>query len=164
MPQSTARVLLADDRTDKLLAMEAVLEPLNVKIVKVRSGMEALEQVTEWDFAAVLLDVRMPIMDGFETARRIRQLPRGRVLPIIFVSAAETPELIERGYALGAVDYIRELVPAILRSKVSVFVDLYQQRMDLTERKLNEEELRKAKADAEMANAAKDHFLAALSH
>lgn len=164
MPQSTARILLADDRTDKLMAMEAVLTPLNVEIVKVRSGAEALEAVAAHEFAAVLLDVRMPVMDGFETARRIRELPRGRVLPIIFVSAAETPDLIEQGYALGAVDYIKELVPQILRAKVSVFVDLYRQRMDLTERKVIEEELRKAKAEAETANAAKDHFLAALSH
>lgn len=144
--------------------MEAVLQPLNIEIVKVRSGAEAVEQVARMNFAVVLLDVRMPVMDGFETARRIRQQPRGARLPIIFVSAAETPDLIEQGYALGAVDYIKELVPQILRSKVSVFVDLYRQRMDLTERKLIEEQLRQAKREADTANAAKDRFLAALSH
>ncbi len=164
MLDTSARVLLADDRVDKLMAMEAILAPLKVEIVKVRSGAEALEQTAVTDFAVILLDVRMPIMDGFETARRIRQQARGAVVPIIFVSAAETPELIEQGYALGAVDYIRELVPPILRSKVSVFVDLYRQRMDLTERKIIEEQLRVAKREAETANAAKDRFLAALSH
>ena len=77
MPQSTARILLADDRIDKLMAMEAVLSPLKVEIVKVRSGAEALEAVAAREFAAALLDVKMPVMDGFETARKIRELPRG---------------------------------------------------------------------------------------
>ena len=164
MPDLTPRVLLVDDRVDKLYAMEAVLEPLSVQIVTARSGKAALALLAESEFAVILLDVRMPGLDGFETAARIRKLPLSARTPIIFVSAAETPELIEQGYALGAVDYLQNLVPQILLSKVSVFVDLYTQRMEISEGKQIEERLRQAKQEAEAANAAKDQFLAALSH
>jgi signal transduction histidine kinase len=164
MPENTPRVLLVDDRIDKLLAMEAALQPLAVDIVTARSGAEAIPLTDRLDFAVILLDVRMPGLDGFETAARIRQQGRSVRTPIIFVSAAETPELIEQGYALGAVDYLQNLVPQILLSKVSVFVDLFTQRMEISQGKQVEETLRQAKQEAEAANAAKDRFLAALSH
>ncbi len=164
MSEFTPRVLLVDDRKDKLLAMEAALQPLAVEIVTARSGLEAIALTKRLEFAVILLDVRMPGLDGFETAARIRQQSRSARTPIIFVSAAETPELIEQGYALGAVDYLQNLVPQILLSKVSVFVDLFTQRMEIIQGKQLEETLRSAKQEAEAANAAKDRFLAALSH
>ena len=164
MSDALPRVLLVDDRADKLLAMEAVLQPLGVEIVKASSGLEALQLAEQTEFAVILLDVRMPGLDGLETAARLRKQKSSARTPIIFVSAVETPELIEKVYALGAVDYLQNLVPQILLSKVSVFVDLFRQRMDISERKQIEEKLRHAKQEAEAANAAKDRFLAALSH
>lgn len=136
MPEvDTPRVLVVDDRPDKLLALEAVLQSPDIELVTARSGREALRYSTGLDFAVILLDVRMPGMDGFETAAVMRQQTRTRNTPIIFISVVETDELVRRGYALGAVDYIHEPVPEILKAKVGVFVDLYRKNTDLTERR-----------------------------
>src|SRR6266404_2280555 len=123
-----ASILVVDDRPDKLLAYEVILAELNQNIVCVRSGKEALRRLLKEDFAAILLDVNMPGMDGFETAALIRQRQRSETTPIIFVSAInDTVNHISRGYSLGAVDYIlTPVVPEILRAKVGVFVDLFQ--------------------------------------
>ncbi|MCI0343229.1 MAG: response regulator [Planctomycetales bacterium] len=121
-----ASLLLVDDQPEGLLALEAMLEGLGQNLVKARSGAEALRALAGEDFALVLLDVRMPIMDGLETARRIRELERSRDTPLIFVTAANDNDTrVIQGYALGAVDYIvKPVIPEILRSKVSVFVEL----------------------------------------
>ncbi|MHA3772147.1 ATP-binding protein [Verrucomicrobiota bacterium sgz303538] len=132
MPNEVARVLLVDDRQDKLLAMEAVLARPELEIVKAHSGREALKLTEELDFAVILLDVHMPIMDGFQTAALIRQQPRSRITPIIFITATASEELVTKGYSLGAVDYIKEIVPDILRAKVAVLIELYKKRTDLT--------------------------------
>jgi signal transduction histidine kinase len=124
-PQS--RILLVDDRPANLLALEALLEPLGQKLVEVQSGEEALRRLTQDDFAVVLLDVAMPGMDGYETARLLRNQERSRQTPIIFVTAHETPDAgVIDAYSLGAVDFlVKPIVPVILRSKVAVFVELY---------------------------------------
>ena len=123
----TASILLVDDRPDKLLALEAILEGLHQNLVKVRSGDEALRQLLLQDFAVILLDVNMPGLDGFETAALIRKRKRSETTPIIFISAInDTDNHVSRGYSLGAVDYIlTPVIPEILRAKVAVFVDLY---------------------------------------
>ena len=121
-------ILIVDDRPDKLLAHEILLEELNQNIVKARSGKEALRCLLKQDFAVILLDVNMPEMDGFETASLIRQRPRTETTPIIFISAVnDTENHVSRGYSLGAVDYIlTPVVPEILRAKIMVFVDLFK--------------------------------------
>jgi signal transduction histidine kinase/PleD family two-component response regulator len=121
-------ILLVDDRADKLLALEVALAPLQENVVSANSGKEALRCLLKQDFAVILLDVNMPVMDGFETASLIRQRPRTETTPIIFVSAInDTDNHVSRGYSLGAVDYIlAPIVPESLRAKVSVFVDLYR--------------------------------------
>jgi signal transduction histidine kinase/DNA-binding response OmpR family regulator len=121
-------ILLVDDRPDKLLALGTMLEPLKQNVVTATSGTDALRCLLQQDFAVVLLDVNMPIMDGFETATMIRQRPRSETTPIIFVSAVnDTEKHLSRGYSLGAVDYIvTPIAPEILRAKVAVFVDLYK--------------------------------------
>jgi signal transduction histidine kinase len=123
----TANILLVDDRPDKLLALESILEGLHQNLVKVRSGDEALRQLLVRDFAVILLDVNMPGLDGFETAALIRQRKRSEATPIIFISAInDTENHVTRGYSLGAVDYIlTPVVPEILRAKVAVFVELF---------------------------------------
>jgi signal transduction histidine kinase/DNA-binding response OmpR family regulator len=126
-PPLTANILLVDDRPDKLLALESILEGLHQNVVKVRSGDEALRQLLARDFAVILLDVNMPGLDGFETAALIRQRKRSEATPIIFISAINDTEThVSRGYSLGAVDYIlTPVIPEILRAKVAVFVDLF---------------------------------------
>ena len=121
-------ILVVDDRADKLLAYEVMLADLNRDVICARSGKEALRYLLQRDFAAILLDVNMPGMDGFETAALIRQRPRSETTPIIFVSAVnDTVNHISRGYSLGAVDYIlTPVVPDILRAKIAVFVDLFK--------------------------------------
>jgi signal transduction histidine kinase/DNA-binding response OmpR family regulator len=127
-------VLLVDDRPDKLLALEAVLSDLPLDIVRAHSGRDALRCILQQDFAVILLDVNMPMMDGFETAQLIRQRRTSEHTPIIFVTAYSDEVFMSRGYSLGAVDYILQpVVPEILRSKVSVFVDLYRKTKLITE-------------------------------
>src|SRR5918999_4517265 len=120
-------ILLVDDRPEKLLALEAVLEDLGQNVVRAYSGREALRQVLNRDFAVILLDVNMPGMDGFETASLIRQRKSSQHVPIIFITAFGDEMHAARGYALGAVDYIlAPVVPEVLRTKVAVFVDLFR--------------------------------------
>ncbi|MDB6067519.1 MAG: domain S-box [Pedosphaera sp.] len=123
-----ANILLVDDRPDKMLALEAVLSGLGQNLLKANSGKEALKLVLKHEFAVILLDVSMPVMDGFETAALIRQRPSSEHTPIIFVTSFNDSENhIAKGYSLGAVDYILSpIVPAVLKSKVSVFVELFR--------------------------------------
>lgn len=121
------RVLLVDDRADNLLALRAVLEPLGLDLVEASSGEEALRHLLAGEFALIILDVQMPVLDGFETARLIRGRERTRYVPIIFLTAISgEPEHYLRGYQSGAVDYVyKPFEPEILRAKVSVFVELW---------------------------------------
>ena len=139
-------VLIVDDRPENLLAIEAILEPLGENLVRASSGEEALAQILAADFALVLLDVSMPGMDGFETARRIKDRKKSASIPIIFLTANNPDErLILRGYETGAVDYLfKPLTPEVVRSKVGVFCDLYRSR----------ERTRAAAADLARAQAA----------
>src|SRR3954453_1272649 len=127
---SKAKILLVEDRPENLVALEAVLRPLNQELVAARSGEEALRSLLTDDFAVILLDVQMPGMDGFETASRIKERDRSRHIPIIFLTAINRDMSYQlRGYEVGAVDYIAKPVdPWVLRSKVAVFVELYDRR------------------------------------
>lgn len=147
-PRPKARVLLVDDRQENLLAMKAVLEGVADELVLASSGVEALRHLLDHDFAAVLLDVVMPGMDGFETATLIHQRERSRHTPIIFLTAiGTTRDEVARGYQAGCVDYLlKPFVPGILRSKVEVFVELFRLRADLQDRLEREAELNAALA------------------
>ncbi len=125
---SRAKLLLVDDRAANLLALEAMLAPLGHELVRAQSGEEALRRLLEEEFALILLDVQMPGMDGFETARLVKARPRTSHVPIIFVTAiSREREHVFRGYERGAVDYIaKPFEPEILRSKVEVFVELWR--------------------------------------
>ena len=130
MTDIPANILLVDDDVRSLMAMETLLAGPGRTIVKADSGQEALRQVLRHDFAVILLDVRMPRVDGFETAELIRQREQSRHIPIIFLSAVDKlDEDVFRGLASGAVDYLfKPVVPEVLQSKVSVFVELYRMR------------------------------------
>src|SRR6476660_3333656 len=119
------KILLVDDTPENLVSLEAALVGLGEELVMANSGKEALRYLLEDDFAAILLDVRMPEMDGFETAELIRNRPRSRQTPILFLTGYRNEEHLFRGYDLGAVDFLfKPIVPEVLRSKVSVFVEL----------------------------------------
>jgi PAS domain S-box-containing protein len=130
-----ANILLVDDRPSNLVALEATLAPLNQRIVKASSGEEALKHLLLDEFALILLDVQMPGMDGFETAALIKEHPRTRHVPIIFITAIsrEATHLF-RGYQHGAVDYLLKPVDTgILRSKAAVFIDLWRKEKQIAE-------------------------------
>ena len=128
-----ASLLLVDDNPARLLSYEAILYGLGVHCVRALSGEEALERLLEREFAAVLLDICMPGMDGFEVARLIRQVSRCATTPIIFVTGLELTDLDQlKGYEVGAIDYLRvPVVPELLRSRVATLVELYQRRGEL---------------------------------
>jgi PAS domain S-box-containing protein len=124
-PHDKVKILLVDDNPDNLVSIEAALDALNEDLVSAGSGTDALRYLLENDFAAILLDVKMPDMDGFETAELIRSRKRSQHTPILFLTAYRNEEHLFRGYDLGAVDFLfKPIVPEILRSKVAVFVEL----------------------------------------
>jgi diguanylate cyclase (GGDEF)-like protein/PAS domain S-box-containing protein len=132
---SAPSVLLVDDNPANVKALMAVLEPIGANCVCAYSGQEALREVLRHDFAAILLDVQMPDLDGLETASLIKQRGRSRDTPIIFITARESePAMIGRAFSLGAVDYVvKPYEPALLRSKVQALVDLQRKDAELRE-------------------------------
>jgi len=144
---SQANILLVDDHEANLLALEAVLHPLEQKLIKARSGEEALQFLLQEDCAVVLLDIRLGGMDGFEVAQRIRAQERSRHTPIIFITAYESEDFSPaKAYTLGAVDYlVKPLVSEILRAKVEVFLTLYQRTEQV--RQLQRLQIEQARAE-----------------
>ena len=140
-----AKILLVDDEPKSLFALQELLSSLVQNLLIAQSGEEALRLALKNDFAVILLDVRMPGIDGFETARLIRSRERSRLTPIIFLTAAaDEMSSMFRGYEVGAVDYLQKpVVPEILKSKVAVFVELHRKTERLRE---SEEKLRRLAA------------------
>ena len=149
MPER-ANILLVDDQPERLLTYEVILESLGQNLVRALSGEEAFEKLHEREFAAILLDVSMPGMNGFETAALVRNHPRFGQTPIIFVTGVHITDLDRlRGYEMGAADYVYvPVIPDVLRGKVQVLVQLYLQRRELAQ--LNE---RLAATNDELAEA-----------
>ncbi len=180
-------ILVVDDNQTNLIAIEAALSPLGRPMVLAHSGIEALGKLLEQDFALIILDVAMPGMDGFETARLVRSRERNRATPIIFITGLSwQDDAVLRGYELGAFDFLMKPIrPEVLRAKATVFVQLQERTIELAQRS---EELRRAQKgaherelqaqrrrfeaevlEAQMKQLAetdrrKDEFLAILSH
>lgn len=134
------KILIVDDKKENLLSLQVSLADLGFEFVEASSGKDALRILLKsQDFAIILMDVQMPLMDGFETAELIRQSDRLKHVPIIFLTAnMNTPDYIFKGYQAGAVDYmIKPLTPEILKAKVMVFAELYRKNHEL---KMKEEE------------------------
>jgi signal transduction histidine kinase len=184
---SDGDILAVDDNPANLLAIEAALGSFQGRVVRANSGREALRLLLERDFALVLLDVKMPTMDGFETARMIRARKRSSHTPIIFITAHDrTDSEVLAAYELGAVDFLaKPVVPDVLRAKVAVFVELQRRTAEVArqaelirsherrehERALSEERssweaeaLRRQMDQLAEADRRKDQFLAVLSH
>ncbi|WP_405859444.1 response regulator [Streptomyces sp. NBC_01515] len=159
-----ASILLVDDMEDNLVALEAVLGSLNEPLIRARSGEEAMKALLRQRFAVVLLDIRMPGMDGFETAANIKRLDQTKDVPIIFLTGTDSDAgYAFRGYATGAADYLtKPFDPWVLRAKVSVFLELHRKNQ-LLERMLAREQgqfdelaLRLKEVEARMAASAVD--------
>src|ERR1041385_1354655 len=151
------KILLVDDTPENLVSLEAALSGLDGELVLAGSGKEALRHLLHDDFGAILLDVRMPEMDGFETAELIRSRPRSRQTPILFLTGYRNEEHLFRGYDLGAVDFLfKPIVPEVLRSKVAVFVELSRSNSKL------KEQADAMRAQAEILQKAEQKFRALL--
>jgi signal transduction histidine kinase len=175
-----ANILLIDAKPESLRLLQTILQELSTNIVRVNSATDALRQLHEEDFAAILLDLQTPGIDGFETARQIRNQERSRYTPIIFLSEQVSADFaMPRAYALGAVDYLlKPLMPEILRAKVAGCVDLFQktkqvqqqaEQLRQLERNQFEHELAEAKQRWELQRLRdeaqrKNEFLAMLAH
>jgi signal transduction histidine kinase len=175
-----ACILLVDDNPSNLIALEAALSSLDAELIQAQSGYDALRYLLDNDCVAIILDVKMPGIDGFETAALIRARKRSEHTPILFMTAFQSDEHLFRGYGLGAVDFLlKPVAPEVLRSKVNVFIELSKKAIALERlaeevRVLNaglEEEvekrtseLRNAQLAADAANQAKTRFLANMSH
>jgi two-component system, sensor histidine kinase len=146
------QILVVDDTPANLIAVQAALEPLQRTIVTASSGDEALARLLEQDFALLLLDVQMPGLDGYETAKLIRARQRTAHLPIIFMTAHSTDEAsVLRAYRLGAVDFMcKPFMPEVLRTKASVFVTLQERTEELATARM-ERDFEARRRDYEMA-------------
>lgn len=186
------KILLVDDREDNLLAIETIFEPDGYRFVKANSGRQALKiLLREFDFALILMDVKMPNLNGFETASLIYERDKLKHIPIIFITANNFgDENLYRGYQAGAIDYIyKPIKPEVLRAKVSVLIDLYRKNrqllaqeqrlvainksleMEIKERKSSEEKVKHLNrqlleniASLEQANKDLDRFAFMASH
>jgi PAS domain S-box-containing protein len=154
MKGERAKLLLVDDRPENLLALEAILEPLDTDLVRAQSGEEALRRLLADEYAAILLDVQMPGLDGFQTAELIKRRERTKHVPILFLTAiSKDAEHVFRGYSAGAVDYLmKPFDPLILRAKVAVFVELWQKTVEIRRRDalLAEQELAAVEHESEV--------------
>jgi PAS domain S-box-containing protein len=144
---ATADILVVDDQADSLIALETVLAPLGHYVATARSGEEALKRLLERDYAVIVMDVRMPGLDGFETVELIKQRRRNEDASVIFLTGADADaQQVTRGYSAGAVDYIVKPVdPDVLRSKVAILLELQRKNAELRE---SEERFRTAFEDA----------------
>src|SRR3954470_6362142 len=137
-----ARVLVVDDDEHNLLAIRTVIEDI-AEVEVAASGEKALRHLLKGEFAVILLDVYMPGMDGYETARIIREREHTKRIPIVFLSAVnKEKDLLRRGYSMGAVDYVfKPVEPVVLRSKVNVFVDLFTMTREIQRKAEHEQKL-----------------------
>jgi signal transduction histidine kinase len=186
------KILLVDDREDNLLSIETIFEPDGYRFVKANSGRQALKiLLSEFDFALILMDVKMPNLNGFETASLIYERDKLKHIPIIFITANNFgDENLYKGYRAGAIDYIyKPIKPEVLRAKVSVLIDLYKKNrqllaqeqrlvainksleMEIKERKSSEEKIKLLNrqlleniASLEQANKELDRFAFMASH
>ena len=161
--KAPVKILIVDDTAANLVALEAVLETPDRVLVRANSGLEAIRIVDaeQEPFAAILLDVQMPGVDGYETAQRIKRLPQGKDVPIIFVTAIyKEDEHVQKGYAVGGLDYFsKPLNSDLLRTKVQIYTDLYR----LTRQSTDHERLTVALRKQLTAEKALDKLLQTVS-
>jgi signal transduction histidine kinase len=164
-------ILIVDDNANNLFTLRALLQRLKAcEIIEASSGMEALGRVLDRRVDLILLDVQMPVMDGFETARHLQMAERTRAIPIVFITAVfKAEEFIHHGFDIGAVDYLAKPIDDhLLLNRVHLYQAIHKRERELraTVDQLHQKEqaLLEAKDAAEAANRAKSTFLANMSH
>ncbi|MGQ0828096.1 MAG: sensor histidine kinase [Bacteroidota bacterium] len=169
--EQLVKILLVDDKKENLLSLEVILENEDYAFIKANSGREALKiLLKEQDFALILMDVQMPMLNGFETAELIRQSEKLKHIPIIFLTANNNaPDNIFKGYKAGAVDYmLKPLVSEILKAKVSIFADLYKKTQELVvqgeELRIANRELKQHSKELTRINEELEKFAYVASH
>lgn len=167
--QEGGKLLIVDDKKDNLLALNAVLKGEGYDLIEAGSGLEAISHIENHDFIAILLDVQMPVLNGFQTAELIRKSKKNSNTPIIFLTAIYRTESYEKkGYDAGAVDYIfKPFNPDILRAKISIFSKLHRQQKEIQMQAalVNERSVReKENALLKESLKARDQFLSMASH
>ncbi|WP_420627439.1 sensor histidine kinase [Candidatus Leptofilum sp.] len=167
---SKINILLVDDHPQNLLALEAVLDNPEYNLVQARSGEEALRHLLKKEFVVILLDIQMPGLDGFQTAKLIREREKTQAIPIIFLTAAfKDTEYVSQGYALQAIDYIlKPFDPEILKAKVAVLVELHMKTIQVTQQaellRQSEHRLEKLVRDLKAVNEELEAFTYSVSH
>ena len=136
------KILIVDDKVENLISLEEILDEFEVDFVRAMSGNEAVTKAFQDDFALILLDIQMPEMDGFESAKLIRKEPKNYHIPIIFLSAVYSDDYyIFQGYKAGAVDYlVKPFAEETLICKVRIFLELYQQKLEIIDKQVKLEE------------------------
>ncbi len=159
-------ILLVDDHEENLVAVRAILEQPDYRLLSARSGSEALKLLLQEDFALIVLDVRMPIMDGFEVATRIKQRERNLATPIVFLTAeAKEVEDFLQGYAVGAVDYItKPILPELLRGKVKAYAENYRQAVRIRDQEATIEAQKRTAAELAATAQARDEYFSLVSN
>lgn len=164
------KVLIVDDRVENLVALEKVLQDIDVEFCRAISGNDAIAQTLEHEFALILIDVQMPEMDGYETVEILRHEKKNRHIPVIFMSAIYSDDYYKiKGIETGAVDFLSKPInPEILNGKVSFFIDYYKQRKQVEETaeilKEQNRKLEKSESELKKLNSAKDKILSIIGH
>ncbi|MGZ3710305.1 MAG: hybrid sensor histidine kinase/response regulator [Bdellovibrionota bacterium] len=153
------KILCVDDQPANLIALHSIFKDEEYELIDAKSGAMAIGLAENEDFAVILLDVQMPVMDGYQTARLIRQKAQASATPIIFITAGyPSEEQTLEGYDAGAIDYLfKPLNVDVLRAKVAAFVELHKARVDISRLRNTEQALRKA-------IQVRDEFLSIASH
>lgn len=165
----SVKILIVDDRPENLLALHAAFKNSGYELFEAHSGKEALDLAKKHNFACILLDVQMPVLDGYETAKALRNIPRSEHTPIIFVTAIHRSDAYEElGYVAGAVDYLfKPINTKILQAKVAVFVEMFLQSEEIKKKnQLLEDAIARKKENEQLRIAlkARDEFLLMASH
>lgn len=156
MADQKQKILAVDDIDDNLFIIRTLLAPLDIEIIEAQNGKKAIEFSQDQEFAIILMDVQMPVMDGYQTAKEIKKNEKNKLTPIIFITAiSDHEEEIKKGYEAGAIDYLfKPYQEDIILSKVKFFLELDQQKKEL-------KELREI---ADQSNRDKSNFIASISH
>lgn len=164
------KVLIVDDKAENLVALERVLQDLDIEFYRALTGNDAIAKTLEHEFALILIDVQMPEMDGYETVEILREEKKNKHIPVIFMSAIYSDDYFKiKGIEKGAVDFLpKPIILEILTGKVKFFIDYYLQRRQVEiaadKLSLQNKKLEESQKELTKLNKAKDQILSIIGH